>query len=452
MTASDKAAGGVNRQRRAFLLAAGAAGVELSTSAARAETASVAPTETKFIDRSCQVSAARLDAEVARAFPAFNKPAILPAFDAKTHGARHDVELHRLVTHTVLPETGERLQVSGLLAVPAGAKGTLPLVSWQHGTILSFGQVPSNLTKLADPTYQLTDDADSLETLFNVQRFAGQGYAVVAADYIGKGPFRGNHCEAYVVKGASTQTCRDILAAGQAAMETLGLKPSKLFLNGWSQGALNTLWLHQSLRASKQPIAATAVASPFSDLSEAWNYWGGAVNFPLPPGVTSYPELASWISVCMIVALGSYESQYGLKGLMQEAVRPEFQKFAAEYWQNYKLETSHLSQLPTSKTLLRDDFFAHATNPLNSAFLRQLAANNACYWNYDSPIRFHYGLVDEAVHPSMVYKALAAGGMMTQGVPVADGSHRGTFLASLYGTSSTLGGFANAVDWFNSYA
>ncbi|MDR3472166.1 MAG: lysophospholipase, partial [Devosia sp.] len=133
---------------------------------------------TPGVDRSCRVSGQRLDALVAKAYPLFNTPVILPPFDTKTNGARFDVDLHRIVTHTVVPETGERLKVSGLLALPVGANGDLPLLSWQHGTILSFDQVPSNLTRLADPSYELTDAADSLETLFNVQRFAGRGYAV----------------------------------------------------------------------------------------------------------------------------------------------------------------------------------------------------------------------------------------------------------------------------------
>ncbi|GAN80453.1 alpha/beta hydrolase family protein [Acidocella aminolytica] len=452
MTKHDAVKDEVNQLRRALIFAAGAAGAELSGGVARAQSAASHPSGASYIDLSCKVSAAQLDAQVAKAFSAFNRPVILPAFNAKTHGALNDVELHRIVTHTVSPETGERLKVSGLLALPAGAKGELPLVSWQHGTILSFDQVPSNLTKLSDPDYELTDEADSLETLFNVQRFAGRGFAVVAADYVGKGPFREEHGEAYVVKGTTVQTCLDILAAGQAAMGSLGVKPSKLFLNGWSQGALNTLWLHQALRKQSRPITATAVASAFSDLSEAWSYWGGALTFPLPQGVSSYPQLASWIPLCMILALGSYERQYGMKGLLENAVRPEFREFAVKYWKDYKLETNQLSQLPTSKTLLVPGFYEHATSPVNSAFLRQFAANDACFWKYDSPIRFHYGLADEAVHPAMVYRALAAGGMMTQGVKVAGGSHRGTFLASLYGTGSSLAGFANAVAWFRSYS
>ncbi|MFX8410521.1 hypothetical protein ABTL60_19835, partial [Acinetobacter baumannii] len=74
--------------------------------------------------------------------------------------------------------------------------------------------------------------------------------------------------------------------------------------------------------------------------------------------------------------------------------------------------------------------------------------NRASYWDYDAPIRFHYGLADEAIHPAMVARALSAGGALAVGVPVAGGSHRGTFLAGLYGDPSTLGGFEDIPGWF----
>jgi hypothetical protein len=350
----------------------------------------------------------------------------------------------------VVPETGEKLKISGLLALPVGVTGELPLVSWQHGTLLSFDQVPSNLTLLADPSYELTDAADSLETLFNVQRFAGQGYAVIAADYVGKGPFRDGRGEGYAVKGVSVRTCLDVLAAGQAAMQPLGVRPTKLFLHGWSQGALNTQWLHQALRGQSRAIAGTAVASPFNDLNEAFRFWTGVQTFPLPAGTTSYPAQPDWISLCMIVALGSYELHYGLDGLMKSAVRPEYQDLALKFWKDYKLEFDKSAPFPSDATLLVPGFFDRFTAPQNSAFLRQLAANRATYWAYDCPIRFCYGLADEAIHPSMVLPALAAGGAFAAGVPVAGASHRGTFIAGLYGDASTLGGSDNILNWFNS--
>ena len=333
--------------------------------------------------------------------------------------------------------------------MPVGITGELPLVSWQHGTILSFDQVPSNLTLLADPAYALTDASDLLETLFNVQRFAGQGYAVVAADYVGKGPFRNGRGEAYAVKAVSVQTCIDILAAGQAAMRSLGLRPSKLFLHGWSQGALNTQWLHQARQAQSRPPAASSVASPFNDLNEAWSFWAGVQTFPLPKGVTSYPALPNWISLCMIVALGSYELQYHLNGLMQSAIRPEFHDLALKFWRDYKLDFDQNKPFPSGSDLLVPGFFDGFTDERNSAFLRQLAANRASYWRYDLPIQFRYGLADEAIHPAMVHRALSAGGKRAAGAPVAGASHRATFLAGLYGDATTRGSAGNVLNWFN---
>ncbi|WP_114812077.1 alpha/beta hydrolase family protein [Paraburkholderia kururiensis] len=440
--------GEVNGPRRTLLRGA-AALAAIALTDAHAATAGSVPAAASGIDRTCRVTADRLDKLVASAYPLFNKPAILPAFDAKTHGACFDVDLHRVVTFTVNPESGERVKVSGLLALPVGAKGAIPLVSWQHGTILSFDQVPSNLTLLADADRQLTDAGDSLETLFNVHRFAGQGYAVIAADYVGKGPFRDGRGEAYAVKDVTVRTCLDMLAAGQAAMRKLGVTPSKLFLHGWSQGAVNTQWLHQALRKQSRPIAATAVASPFNDLNEAWRFWAGAQSFALPQGVTTYPALPDWISVCMIVTLGSYELQYGLKGLMKSAVRPEFHDFATKYWADYKVDVDSSKPTPTGSNLLVPDFFERFTAAQNSAFLQHLAANRATYWNYDSPIRFIYGLADEAIHPGMVYPVLAAGGRFVTGVPVQGASHRGTFLAGLYGDGTTLGGSNNVTAWFD---
>ena len=441
--------GDMDKSRRAFILAAGAMAAGLSGATA-AQAASERDIGRSGIDRSCRVSSQRLDALVAKAFPLFNESVILPAFDKKKDSARFDVDLHRIVTHTVVPETGEKLKVSGLLALPVGIKGELPLLSWQHGTILSFDQVPSNLTLLADPAYELTDAADSLETLFNVQRFAGQGYAVVAADYVGKGPFRNGRAEGYAVKGVSVRTCVDVLAAGQAAMQSLGVRPSKLFLHGWSQGALNTQWLHQALRAKSRPLTGTAVASPFNDLNEAWSFWAGVQTFPQPKGVTSYPALPNWISLCMIIVLGSYELQYGLNALMKSAIRPEYHDLALNFWQDYKLDFDQSKPFPTGADLLIPGFFDNFTDDRNSGFLRRLAANRASYWKYDSPIRFHYGLADEAIHPAMVSRALSAGGKLAIGVPVAGGSHRGTFLAGLYGDASTLGKSENVLNCFNS--
>ena len=400
------------------------------------------------LDNKARVSRGRLDEVAGTVHKTFNQPAVLPPFDAAVHGAKFDVELHRITSYTQVPETGETLKVSGLLAVPVGVKGPLPVVSWQHGTLLSFDQVPSNLTRIADPAYVMRDNVDSLETLFNVHRLAGNGYAVIAADYVGKGPYRQGRAEAYAVKGATVQTCIDILDAGLRGLKDLGHQTAGLFLNGWSQGALNTQWLHQELRRQGRPIAATAVQSPFNDLNESFRFWAGAESYPAT-GTSPYPRLADWISLCMIVALGSYQRQYGLDGLLQSAIRPEFHAVALKFWDDYAMDFDPQKPFPSGSTLLVDGFFDRYTHDLNSRFLRHLAANRATYWAYDAPIRFYYGLADEAIHPALVNRPLAAGGKLASGVPVQGASHRGTFLASLYSEGSELAGATNVLRWFN---
>lgn len=444
----------LGRARRDYLRAAlaTAVGFKLAAAPAHAAINPTGPNPSSALGAGrCTVSKARLDALVVDAFPRFNAPVVLPAFDAARHGARHDVELHRLITEVTVPETGERLKITGLLAVPVGVKGPIPVLSWQHGTVLSFDQVPSGLLRLADPAYRTSDEKDSLETLLNVHRFAGQGYAVIAADYVGKGPLRQGRGEGYAVKGVTVSTCLAMIEAGLARLRSLKFQAGPLFLNGWSQGGLNTQWLHQQLRRQARPVAATAVASPFNDLSESWRFWAGVQTFPLPDGVSSYPEMPNWVSLCMIVALGSYELHYRLGGLLQSAIRPEFHDLALKYWTDYAIDFDPTKPFPTGRNLLVPGFFENYTDERNSEFLRRLAANTASYWRYDRPIRFHYGLADEAIHPSMVARALSAGGSQARGVAVAGASHRGTFLASLYGASSHLAGKENVLDWFNTF-
>lgn len=403
-----------------------------------------------LVDTVARVGAARLDRLVARNYPDFNVPAVLPDFDPARLGARHDVELHRLVAPLVIPETGEAVTVSGLLALPVGVTGPLPILSWQHGTVLTFDGVPSNMVKLADPAYVMTYPTDSAETLFNVHRFAAHGYAVIAADYVGKGPSRNGRGEAYAVKDVTVATCLRILEAGLVTLRSKGLPAGPLFVDGWSQGALNAQWLTQELRRRGVAVAATSVSSPFNELTETMRFWAGVQGYPIPEGTTGFPASPDWISLCMIVLLGSYELNYGFEGLLHHAVAPPFRDLAADFWRSYDMRFDPAKPFPAGSTLLVPRFFDAFTHETNSAFLRQIARNSATYWEYDSPIRFHVGLADEGIHPTLARRAVAAGGGQATEVSVAGGSHRVTFMASLYGAPEHLAGHANTLDWFDS--
>lgn len=434
--------------RRSFLKSASVAAGSLALSTAIPGTALAAPATRTNPSGPVRVSKERLDKLAATFYAVFNEGNILPAPFPDKFAARNDVELRRIVTFTRIPETGERVEVSGLLAVPAGARGALPLVSWQHGTILSFDQVPSNLLRLDDQKYELRDNVDSIETLFNIQRFAGNGYAVVAADYVGKGPYRRRRSEAYAVKGATVQCCLDVLSAGQRELRTLGLRQSSLFLNGWSQGALNTQWLKQEMQRRGIKVRAAAAESPFNNLAESFHYWSNPAAY-IPASESSYPMPPAWITPCIIVLLGSYRRYYGLNDLFKTAIKPQYRAFAEKYWTDYSLDGEIAKSIPPAGDFLTDGFFDRFTNDTNSKFMRRLGDNGTTFWDYDSPIKFYYGMADEALPPRLVQPAIVAGGHFADGVPVKGASHRGTFLASLYGESTVLNGSPTAFDWFN---
>ncbi|KQT24872.1 MAG: twin-arginine translocation signal domain-containing protein [Bradyrhizobium sp.] len=434
--------------RRSFLKSASVAAGSLALSTAIPGTALAAPATRTNPSGPVRVSKERLDKLAATFYAVFNEGNILPAPFPDKFAARNDVELRRIVTFTRIPETGERVEVSGLLAVPAGARGALPLVSWQHGTILSFDEVPSNLLRLDDQKYELRDNVDSIETLFNIQRFAGNGYAVVAADYVGKGPYRRGRSEAYAVKGATVQCCLDVLSAGQRELRTLGLRQSSLFLNGWSQGALNTQWLKQEMQRRDIKVRAAAAESPFNNLAESFHYWSNPAAY-IPASESSYPMPPAWITPCIIVLLGSYRRYYGLNDLFKTAIKPQYRAFAEKYWTDYSLDGEIAKSIPPAGDFLTDGFFDRFTNDTNSKFMRRLGDNGTTFWDYDSPIKFYYGMADEALPPRLVQPAIVAGGHFADGVPVKGASHRGTFLASLYGESTVLNGSPTAFDWFN---
>lgn len=397
------------------------------------------------------VTRERLDDLAASLYAAFDADRVLAPLDLALHGARSDVALSRFVTRTILPGTGEDVEVTGLLAVPLSARRTpLPVVSWQHGTILSYDQVPSNLVRLGDPGYRFADASDSAETLFNIHRFASRGYAVIAADYIGKGPLRGTRREAYAAKEPTVATCVDVLQAGLALLRSKSLEPGDLFLNGWSQGALNTQWLAQELQRQGVAVTGAAVQSPFNDLNEALRFWADEQGFP-PPTADAYPDKPAWIALCMIILLGSYQEAYGLDGLIEAAVRPRFHDFARRYWDSYEIDPAALDgTFPSAREFFVEGLFDGYTAEVVSRFLRLLASNRATYWEYASPIRFYYGLADEAIHPVMARRPLAAAGPLAIGVPVPKASHRATFLASLYGRAEETASLGNVPDWFAS--
>jgi pimeloyl-ACP methyl ester carboxylesterase len=323
--------------------------------------------------------------------------------------AENPVRLYRVVYNTVVPEDNNRpVEVSGLVAVPVVSATVLPMISYQHGTVFSRTEVPSS-------------PEESMETRLIVARFAGQGYIVVAADYIGKGI--SNEPDAWLVKEATAQACLDMLLAARAVCADLNLVPSDLFLSGWSQGSFSTSAFLNRLENVGIPVKAAAMASAPNDIYLCFNRW---IQVPSELDV-------NWLVATASMMVNAYENYYGLPGLSTTAIKPQYWQAAHDLYNNKATWEQVEKLLPAkSKDLFQEDFINQCSSGTNR-FSKQLQLNRSYNWRFKTPTHYYYGQNDEVVTPSMVklpveYQA-TLGGADAQAVFAGEkANHRGTFL------------------------
>ena len=160
---------------------------------------------------------------------------------ALTGPARCDVEFVRLTYRTLgargedrLP-TGEPIQVSGALLLPAGPcdADPAPLLAYARGTDVSRPRT------MADP--------QGAETFLLAAMYAAQGYAVVATDYLGYAqsnyPFH-----PYLHADSEASAVIDSIRAARKAAEDLGAPLSgEVMLSGYSQGGHASMAAHRAI-------------------------------------------------------------------------------------------------------------------------------------------------------------------------------------------------------------
>lgn len=322
--------------------------------------------------------------------------------------ARNAVRLYRVTYPSVVPEQhNRRVLLSGLVAVPDAPAAPLRLVSYQHGTVYGKQEVPSF-------------PENSPETQLMIAQFAGQGYALIGADYVGMG--ESPEAQGYMVKASHQQATTDLVPAARAVLADLGRTSTGLFIAGWSQGGYVTMAMLERLEQTATPVTAAATASAPLDL---WAALNGFLSFPRPND-------AAWITTIFILCAFSYEAYYGVPGLARSIIRPEHFDVAQRAYGGQAVDPA---QVPTSlRSLIQDqyfdpDFFAA------SAFGRLAAANQGYRWLIRSPVRNYYGESDEAIRVGIGRAAMdyqqAMGNEKVEAVTTGNTSHRGTFATAV---------------------
>ncbi|WP_315786253.1 MULTISPECIES: alpha/beta hydrolase family protein [unclassified Bradyrhizobium] len=324
--------------------------------------------------------------------------------------ARNAVRLYRVTYASVVPERGNKpISATGLLAVPEISDTSLPMVSYQHGTVYGKQEVPSF-------------PEQSPETQLMIAQFAGQGYLVIGADYFGMGT--SSEPEGYMVKGSHQQATYDMLRASRAVLNDMHLTATRLSIAGWSQGGFVTMAYLEKLESAGVPVAAAATASAPVDVFVALN---GFLSFPRSND-------ASWVNSLFILSAFAFENYYAVPGLARSVISDSSYEVARKA---YMREPFNVADVPTDlHKLLKPEYF-DAQYFAASAYGRLVAQTQAYRWIIKTPVRNYYGETDEAISTglgrlAMTYQqAIGAGNTKVEAVSTGPTSHRGTFATAV---------------------
>lgn len=284
---------------------------------------------------------------------------------------RHAVRLFRVTYPSVIPEKANRPTLaSGLVAIPEGLGGRLPLVSYQHGTVFGRREVPSF-------------PEESFETRLMIALFAAGGYVVTGADYFGLG--LSAEKDSYIVLGSQSQACLDLRGPARALLAREGVTPADEFLAGWSQGGVVTMALLERLEQQGVPLRAAGTAAAQCD---GYVMTSGFLNFPRPIE-------AWWVTTMFILTAFSFEEYYDVPGLARGLFTEEQYPLARAIY--LKDPAVKLEDFPRDlRRLIRPEFFDPARYR-TSAYGRLAAAMQPYRWVIRTPVRMYYGEIDECL-------------------------------------------------------
>jgi hypothetical protein len=379
--------------------------------------------------------------------------------------ALYDVDVYRVAYRTTIPEQGNRPTVAyGLVAIPQGVSGPIPMVSVQHGTLWLKESGPSQAfswDKTSDTIvkYGFREKdfyASCYETRLNVAAFAGQGYAVIAADYVGIGNSVEN--DSFVVKASEQRACLDMLAASERLLASKSLYRSQLFLNGWSQGALVSISFQEALEAAGVAIAGVSTAATPANTGM---FAEGFIFNRRPYSEDTVPDWpwAIFVHQFSAFALASYSGQTnaplelfgGNYDFSRKFYMREYEFFPSFEWQTDVrgeivpvmvmdgiTRDAEVSKFLDQKVVRSPQAYE------NTAYAKLIEAVGSGKTRLTSDMKMYYGLQDEGYAVPVclaidTWQRGTFGKTNIEQVPVPHASHRSTFLTAV----------AGQIEWFN---
>lgn len=292
----------------------------------------------------------------------------------------YGVEMYR-VLYTTPDIYGVQDTASGLLVVPDDRGFAYPLVCYQHGTVNSRQDVPSNLAG----GYEIA------------VIFGALGYVTSAADFLGLGTSRGIH--PYVHADSEASAAVDMLYAARSFLDQESIAfLNHLFITGYSQGGHAAMAAHRLVEAEYMDEFELKAAAP---MSGPYDISGAMSEFTLGDQPYFFPAYLGWVALSYQAVYGIYEE---IDQFFKQPYATEVQKFAEEVIDLNTLNTFMIDQLttdygaPIPKFMLQDSIqdalLNNPMHPINQA----LAANDVYDWSPQVPTRLVYCTADDQVY------------------------------------------------------
>ncbi len=327
------------------------------------------------------------------------------------------------ITYNTIDVFGSPTVASGALLVPQYYCDTLPLVSYQHGTIFEKIWVPSNGYLIG-----------------NGLLFSGNGYITTMPDYLGLGVNPGTHPWCHW-ESEATASIDLIRAAREFLNGSLQIwDNNQLFLTGYSEGGHATMAVHKyievnNLQSEFNVVASAPMSGPYSmSTVQIDGVFDGDSTYYVP----------SLIAYCV----DSYQHVYGnLYTNCNEIYDPPYDSIIPDWWASgihWAGEWDAL--LPYNyydfiQDSVLNNFLNNPNHPLNV----DLRKNDLHNWIPQEPVRMLYCGMDSMAFPENAIMAqdtmLALGAPDVQAIDLDPiGTHETCWLLS----------YPYALTWFDS--
>ena len=281
--------------------------------------------------------------------------------------ALYGVDVIKLKYETIDPRGGRTI-ASGLLGLPQGLTTNLPLLSYQHGTLVRTNEAPS-----------VAFASLSGEAMLSVV-MATSGYAAVVPDYLGLGDSPPLH--PYHHARSEATVCVDMLRAAQAYCASHGVTLSgKLFLAGYSQGGHTTMALHREIEEFHTNEFTLTASSP---MAGAYDLSGTTLDDFLSNRTKPNPYYYAYL-------LAAYQDVYHLAPTLADLLAPPFNTTLPPLLHgNATGSQINAAMPPDPRQMLKPEYLTALQDRADHPFRVVLRDNDLYAWIPRAPMRLYH--------------------------------------------------------------